>query len=60
MSDVFYRIIDASHGAVLILLLLLTVRLLILRRNENNHLRYVAGFYLFSSAVQMIAFFFGG
>lgn len=58
MSDVFYRIIDASHGAVLILLLLLTVRLLILRRNENNHLRYVAGFYLFSSAVQMIALFF--
>lgn len=58
MSDIFYRIIDASHGAVLILLLLLAVRLLVFRRNESYRLRYVAGFYLFVSAAQMIALFF--
>lgn len=57
MSDILYRMIDAGHGAVMVLLLLLIGRLLLCRRDGLLRVHYVAVAYLLVSCVQMLVLF---
>lgn len=58
MSDILYRMIDAGHGAVMVLLLLLIGRLLLCRRDGLLRVHYVAVAYLLVSCIQMLVLFF--
>lgn len=52
MNDIYYRIIDAGHGAIIVLLLVFICCLLLRRQTGIVRVRYLAGLFLTVSCLQ--------
>lgn len=57
MPDPLYRIIDALHGAVILLLMVYVYRLLLLRRESSVRVRHLAGMFFLITCLQTLVFF---
>lgn len=57
MPDLLYRIIDALHGAIVLLLMVYVYRLLLLRREGPVQVRHLAGLFFLITGVQTLIYF---
>lgn len=57
MNEIYYRIIDALHGVLIVLLLYYVCRLLIIRKEGSLRIRYIAGIFLLCSCIQTVICF---